>query len=142
MEKGAPRGPVPQAGALSSNPLAVAAGLSTLRKVQAPGFYERLSAATRSLCEGLVSAGRRHGVAFSAQSVGGMFGLYFRATPPSTYAEVMQCDTDAFKRFFGAMLGRGIYLAPSAYEAGFVSAAHTEVDIADTVSAADRAFGA
>jgi len=142
MERVAPLGPVYQAGTLSGNPLAVAAGLSTLRKAQAPGFYERLSAATRSLCEGLVSAARRHGIAFSAQSVGGMFGLYFRATPPSTYAEVMQCDTEAFKRFFGAMLGRGVYLAPSAYEAGFVSAAHTEVDIADTVSAADRAFGA
>ena len=142
MEKVAPLGPVYQAGTLSGNPLAVVAGLTTLRKAQAPGFYERLSAATRSLCEGLVSAARRHGVAFSAQSVGGMFGLYFRATPPSTYAEVMQCDTEAFKRFFSAMLGQGIYLAPSAYEAGFVSAAHTEVDIADTVSAADRAFGA
>jgi glutamate-1-semialdehyde 2,1-aminomutase len=142
MEKVAPLGPVYQAGTLSGNPLAVAAGLSTLRKVQAPGFYERLAAATHSLCDGLVSAAHRHGVAFSAQSVGGMFGLYFRATPPSTYAEVMQCDTEAFKRFFGAMLGRGVYLAPSAYEAGFVSAAHTEMDIADTVSAADRAFGA
>ena len=142
MERVAPLGPVYQAGTLSGNPLAVAAGLSTLRKAQAPGFYERLSAATRSLCEGLVSAARRHGIAFSAQSVGGMFGLYFRATPPSTYAEVMQCDTEAFKRFFGAMLARGVYLAPSAYEAGFVSAAHTEVDIADTVFAADRAFGA
>ena len=141
MEKIAPLGPVYQAGTLSGNPLAVAAGLATLRKLQVPGFYERLAARTRSLCDGLVSAARRHGVAFSAQSVGGMFGLYFRATPPSTYAEVMQCDTEAFKRFFHAMLERGIYLAPSAYEAGFVSSAHSDTDIMDTVSAAEAAFG-
>jgi len=141
MEKVAPLGPVYQAGTLSGNPVAVAAGLSTLSKVQAPGFYERLSAATRSLCEGLASAARKRGIAFSAQSVGGMFGLYFRAAPPTTYAEVMQCDTEAFRRFFHAMLDRGIYLAPSAYEAGFVSAAHTAADIAATVAAAESAFG-
>jgi len=140
MEKVAPLGPVYQAGTLSGNPLAVAAGLATLRKVQAPGFYERLSAAARSLCDGLVSAARRRRVTFSAQSVGGMFGLYFRATVPTSYAEVMQCDTEAFKRFFHAMLDRGIYLAPSAYEAGFVSAAHTDADIAATVAAAEAAF--
>ena len=142
MEGIAPLGPVYQAGTLSGNPLAVAAGLATLRKVQAPGFYERLGAAARALCDGLVSAARRRRVAFSAQSVGGMFGLYFRAVPPSSYAEVMQCDTEAFKRFFHAMLDRGVYLAPSAYEAGFVSAAHTDPDIATTVAAAEAAFGA
>jgi len=142
MEKVAPLGRVYQAGTLSGNPLAVAAGLATLRKLQTPGFYERLGAATHSLCEGLVSAARRRGVAFSAQSVGGMFGLYFRATAPSSHAEVMQCDTGAFGRFFHAMLDRGVYLAPSAYEAGFVSSAHTEADIAATVSAAEAAFGA
>jgi len=109
--------------------------------VQAPGFYERLAAATRSLCDGLAAAARKRGVAFSAQSVGGMFGLYFRATPPSSYAEVMQCDADAFKRFFHEMLGRGVYLAPSAFEAGFVSAAHSDADIAATVAAAEAAFG-
>jgi glutamate-1-semialdehyde 2,1-aminomutase len=140
MQKIAPLGPVYQAGTLSGNPLAVAAGLATLRKLQAPGFFERLGAATRSLCDGLASAARKRRVAFSAQSVGGMFGLYFRATPPSTYAEVMQCDAEAFKRFFHAMLERGVYLAPSAYEAGFVSAAHTEEDIAATVAAAEAAF--
>jgi glutamate-1-semialdehyde 2,1-aminomutase len=142
MERVAPLGPVYQAGTLSGNPLAVAAGLATLRKLQAPGFYERLSATTRSLCDGLVSAARRRRVRFSAQSVGGMFGLYFRDAPPETYAEVMQCDTGAFKRFFHAMLDRGVYLAPSAYEAGFVSSAHTDADIAATVSAAEAAFGA
>jgi glutamate-1-semialdehyde 2,1-aminomutase len=140
MQNIAPLGPVYQAGTLSGNPLAVAAGLATLRKLQAPGFYESLGTATRSLCDGLVSAARKLGVAFSAQSVGGMFGLYFRATPPATYAEVMQCDALAFKRFFHSMLERGVYLAPSAYEAGFVSAAHTEEDIAATVAAAQAAF--
>jgi glutamate-1-semialdehyde 2,1-aminomutase len=141
MERIAPLGRVYQAGTLSGNPVAVAAGLATLSKLQAPGFYERLAVVTRSLCDGLISAARRHGVAFSAQSVGGMFGLYFRTSSPSSYAEVMQCDTEAFKRFFHSMLERGVYLAPSAYEAGFVSAAHSSQDIAATVEAADAAFG-
>jgi glutamate-1-semialdehyde 2,1-aminomutase len=141
MENIAPLGPVYQAGTLSGNPLAVAAGLATLRRVQAPGFYERLTATTHALCDGLAAAARKHRVAFSAQSVGGMFGLYFRNLPPASYAEVMQCDKDAFTRFFHAMLERGVYFAPSAYEAGFVSAAHSEADIAATVAAADAAFG-
>ena len=140
MEKVAPLGPVYQAGTLSGNPLAVAAGLATLRKLEAPGFFERLGAATHSLCEGLVAAGRKRGVPFSAQAVGGMFGLYFRAAPPSSYAEVMQCDAEAFKRFFHGMLERGVYLAPSAYEAGFVSSAHSDADIAATIAAAEAAF--
>jgi glutamate-1-semialdehyde 2,1-aminomutase len=142
MENIAPLGPVYQAGTLSGNPLAVAAGITTLRKLEAPGFFERLGAATRSLCEGLVAAGRKRGVPFSAQAVGGMFGLYFRAAPPSNYAEVMQCDSEAFKRFFHGMLERGVYLAPSAYEAGFVSSAHSDADIAATIAAAEAAFGA
>jgi glutamate-1-semialdehyde 2,1-aminomutase len=141
MEKIAPLGPVYQAGTLSGNPVAVAAGLATLRKVQTAGFYDRLEATTRLLCEGLVSAARRRGVAFSAQSVGGMFGLYFRRTPPSSYDEIMHCDAQAFKRFFHGMLARGVYFAPSAYEAGFVSAAHTQADIEATVAAAEAAFG-
>jgi glutamate-1-semialdehyde 2,1-aminomutase len=140
MEKIAPLGPVYQAGTLSGNPLAVSAGLATLKKLQVPGFYDRLAATTRSLCEGLVSATRKHGIAFSAQSVGGMFGLYFRVAAPSTYAEVLEGDTERFKQFFHEMLQRGIYLAPSAYEAGFTSAAHTDADIAATISAADAAF--
>jgi len=140
MEKIAPLGPVYQAGTLSGNPLAVAAGLATLRKVQAPGFYERLTATAHALCDGLAAAARKRRVAFSAQSVGGMFGLYFRSQPPASYAEVMQCDKDAFTRFFHAMLERGVYFAPSAYEAGFVSAAHSEADIAATIAAADAAF--
>ncbi len=140
MERIAPLGPVYQAGTLSGNPLAVAAGLATLRKLQAPGFYERLAATARSLCDGLASVAGKHGVAFSAQSVGGMFGLYFRGRPPASYAEVIQCDKGAFTRFFHAMLERGVYLAPSAYEVGFVSAAHSEADIAATIAAADAAF--
>jgi glutamate-1-semialdehyde 2,1-aminomutase len=140
MGKIAPLGPVYQAGTLSGNPLAVAAGLATLKKLEAPGFYERLAATARALCDGLVSAARMRGIAFSAQYVGGMFGLYFRDMPPSTYAEVMQCDKQTFNRFFHAMLERGVYLAPSAYEAGFVSAEHSEADIAKTIAAADAAF--
>lgn len=140
MEKVAPLGPVYQAGTLSGNPVAVAAGLATLRLIQAPGFYDALAASTRSLCDGLASAAKRHGIAFSAQSVGGMFGIYFRASCPTSYAEVMECDKDAFNRFFHAMLDAGHYLAPSAFEAGFVSAAHSADDIAATVAAAEAIF--
>ncbi|MBX9848477.1 MAG: glutamate-1-semialdehyde 2,1-aminomutase, partial [Rhodocyclaceae bacterium] len=123
MEKIAPLGPVYQAGTLSGNPLSVAAGLVTLAKIQAPGFYETLAAKTQALCEGLMSAARAHGIAFSAQSVGGMFGLYFLDTPPSTFADVMQADKVRFNHFFHSMLDKGVYLAPSAFEAGFVSIA-------------------
>ncbi|MFZ4536640.1 glutamate-1-semialdehyde 2,1-aminomutase [Propionivibrio sp.] len=142
MEKIAPLGPVYQAGTLSGNPVAVAAGLATLRLIQAPGLYEMLTMRTRQLCDGLVAAAARHGVAFSAQSVGGMFGLYFRSECPQSYAEVMECDKEAFNRFFHAMLDAGHYFAPSAFEAGFVSAAHSAADIAETVSAAEVAFKA
>ncbi|HQR03833.1 MAG: glutamate-1-semialdehyde 2,1-aminomutase [Proteobacteria bacterium] len=140
MEKIAPLGPVYQAGTLSGNPLSVAAGLATLQQVRAPGFYEALGQKTRALTDGLTATAQRHGIAFSAQSVGGMFGVYFRATPPTAYAEVMQSDKDAFNRFFHALLDAGVYLAPSAFEAGFVSAAHTDADIAATVAAAEQAF--
>ncbi len=140
MEKIAPLGPVYQAGTLSGNPVAVAAGLATLRKIQVPGFYERLGVTTRSLCQGLTAAARHRKIAFCAQEVGGMFGLYFRATPPSTYAQVMECDREAFNRFFHSMLERGVYLAPSAYEAGFVSSVHSATDIAATIAAAEAAF--
>jgi glutamate-1-semialdehyde 2,1-aminomutase len=140
MEKIAPLGPVYQAGTLSGNPLSVAAGLATLKKIQAPGFYEALTAKTKSLVDGLAGAAAKRGVKFSAQSVGGMFGVYFAATPPTSYAEVMKCDKEAFNRFFHAMLEKGVYLAPSAFEAGFVSAAHSDADIAATVAAADAIF--
>jgi glutamate-1-semialdehyde 2,1-aminomutase len=140
MEKIAPLGPVYQAGTLSGNPLSVAAGLVTLKKIAAPGFYEALTARTKSLVDGLAAAAQKQSVTFSAQSVGGMFGLYFAATCPTSYAEVMATDKDAFNRFFHAMLEKGVYLAPSAFEAGFVSAAHSDADIAATVAAADAIF--
>ena len=140
MEKIAPLGPVYQAGTLSGNPLSVAAGLATLRQLQAPGFYTALSDKTRTLTDGLTATARHHGVPFSAQAIGGMFGLYFATTPPATYAEVMAMDAAAFNTFYHAMLDLGIYLAPSAFEAGFVSAAHTPADLAATLAAADQAF--
>jgi glutamate-1-semialdehyde 2,1-aminomutase len=142
MEKIAPLGPVYQAGTLSGNPVAVAAGLATLALTRAPGFHDALARTTRALTDGLVAAARKHGVAFSAQAVGGMFGLYFAKQPPNTYAEVMACDVSAFNRFFHAMLDRGVYLAPSAYEAGFVSSAHGDAEIAATMAAAAEAFAA
>ena len=140
MEKIAPLGPVYQAGTLSGNPLAVAAGLATLRLIQAPGFFVELERRAEALCAGLSAAAIKHGVAFSAQSVGGMFGVYFRAHCPQNFAEVMQCDKAAFNRFFHAMLDAGHYFAPSAYEAGFVSAAHSDADIAATIAAAEEVF--
>ena len=138
----APLGPVYQAGTLSGNPVAVAAGLATLKLIAAPGFFDRLEAATRALVDGLAAAAREHGIAFSAQSVGGMFGIYFRPAPPQSYAEVMQCDVAAFNRFFHAMLAAGVYFAPSAFEAGFMSAAHSAGEIEQTVAAAARYFAA
>ena len=140
MEKLAPLGPVYQAGTLSGNPVAVAAGLSTLRLVEQPGFQERVEQTTRSLVEGLAAEAKRAGVAFSSQSIGSMFGLYFRAAPPRSFAEVMQCDRERFNRFFHAMLEQGVYLAPSAYEAGFVSGAHGPQEIEATLAAARAAF--
>jgi glutamate-1-semialdehyde 2,1-aminomutase len=125
---------------LSGNPVAVAAGMATLKLAQAPGFYERLSKLVKQLTEGLAASAKKHGIPFCAQSVGGMFGLYFSKAVPTSYAEVMACDKEAFNRFFHAMLDAGVYLAPSAFEAGFVSAAHTEADIAATVAAADKIF--
>jgi glutamate-1-semialdehyde 2,1-aminomutase len=140
MQSIAPLGPVYQAGTLSGNPVAVAAGLATLKLVQAPGFYDKLESTTRTLCERLTAAGQQHGIPFSARGIGGMFGLYFRETPPQSYSEVMQCDAGLFNRFFHAMLGEGVYLAPSAFEAGFVSAAHGSAEIEKTITAAGRAF--
>jgi glutamate-1-semialdehyde 2,1-aminomutase len=140
MEKLAPLGPVYQAGTLSGNPVAVAAGLATLKIVQAPGFLERVEKTTLSLVEGLESEAKKARVAFSARSIGSMFGLYFREARPTSFAEVMQCDRERFNRFFHAMLELGVYLAPSAYEAGFVSAAHGTADIDATLAAAREAF--
>jgi glutamate-1-semialdehyde 2,1-aminomutase len=140
MQKVAPVGPVYQAGTLSGNPVAVSAGLATLKRVLQPGFFERLGATTAALVSGLQREARAAGVAFSGASAGGMFGLFFRAHPPASFAEVMQCDREAFNRFFHAMLERGIYLAPSAFEAGFVSSAHGERELEATFAAAREAF--
>jgi glutamate-1-semialdehyde 2,1-aminomutase len=142
MEKIAPLGPVYQAGTLSGNPVAVAAGLATLEEIQAPGFFDRLAASTRALTDGLTAAAKRAGVPFAAQAVGGMFGIYFAAEVPDTYDAVMACDKARFNRFFHAMLDAGVYFAPSAFEAGFVSAAHSADDIATTVALAEKAFAA
>ncbi|KZE28878.1 glutamate-1-semialdehyde 2,1-aminomutase [Crenobacter luteus] len=140
MGKIAPLGPVYQAGTLSGNPLAVAAGLATLNIIQQPGFYETLSARTAKLAEGLAAAARDAGVPMCADSVGGMFGVYFSDTVPQRFADVTASDRERFNRFFHAMLDEGVYLAPSAYEAGFVSIAHSDEDIAATVDAARRAL--
>jgi glutamate-1-semialdehyde 2,1-aminomutase len=140
MERIAPLGPVYQAGTLSGNPVAVAAGLATLALTEAAGFYEQLADRTRALVDGLSDAAQRAGVAFCAQSIGGMFGLYFAERLPDSYATVMACDKERFNRFFHAMLDQGVYLAPSAFEAGFVSAAHGDDDIDATLAAASVAF--
>jgi glutamate-1-semialdehyde 2,1-aminomutase len=136
----APMGPVYQAGTLSGNPVAVAAGLATLKLIQVPDFYDKLASATHQLCDGLTEAAQARRIAFSARNVGGMFGLYFSEKPPTSYTEVMQCDKEAFNRFFHAMLAEGIYLAPSAYEAGFVSASHGPAEIDRTIKAAAKVF--
>ncbi|WP_047552146.1 glutamate-1-semialdehyde 2,1-aminomutase [Methylotenera sp. G11] len=138
----APLGAVYQAGTLSGNPVAVTAGLATLKLLQTPDFHAKLAAQTKKLVDGLVSAAREAGVVFSAQSVGGMFGLYFSEKCPTSFAEVMQANKEQFNQFFHLMLDAGIYLAPSAFEAGFVSAAHTDADIAFTINAAKAAFKA
>jgi glutamate-1-semialdehyde 2,1-aminomutase len=140
MGKIAPLGPVYQAGTLSGNPVAVAAGLATLRLVDVPGFQDQISSVTENLIQGLKTEAQKAGVVFSAQAIGSMFGLFFRAAPPASFAEVMQCDKDRFNRFFHAMLERGVCLAPSAYEAGFVSAAHGNAEIDATLTAARAAF--
>jgi len=142
MEKIAPLGPVYQAGTLSGNPVAVAAGLATLKLVEEKDFQSKIEKTTQSLVNGLIAEARKANVVFSAQSIGSMFGLYFRASPPASFAEVMQCDKEHFNKFFHEMLARGVYLAPSAYEAGFVSAAHGAAEIDATLTAAREAFKA
>lgn len=136
----APVGKVYQAGTLSGNPVAVTAGLTTLKLVQQAGFYENLTAKTKQLMDGLVQASQQAGVAFTAQSVGGMFGVYFAEEIPASFSDMMKTNKPAFNQFFHSMLQSGVYLGPSAFEAGFVSAAHTQADIAATIAAAQSAF--
>jgi glutamate-1-semialdehyde 2,1-aminomutase len=136
----APLGPVYQAGTLSGNPVATACGLATLREIQKPGFFEALSAKTTALVAGLQAAADEAGVDFVGDSQGGMFGFFFEKTLPQNYGVVMATDKDRFNRYFHGMLDRGVYLAPALYEAGFVSAAHTDADIAATVEAARAAL--
>ncbi|MEY3885416.1 MAG: hypothetical protein RIS87_1191 [Pseudomonadota bacterium] len=136
----APLGKVYQAGTLSGNPVAVTAGLKTLELIQAPDFHAKLTAQTKKLVDGLIEAAKEAGVIFNAQSVGGMFGLYFCEKCPASFHEVMQSNKEHFNKFFHSMLDSGIYLGPSAFEAGFVSAAHSDADIAFTVAAAKKAF--
>ncbi len=142
MQKIAPLGPVYQAGTLSGNPVAVAAGLATLKLVSEPGFAAQVEKTTRALVEGLVAEGARAKVPFSAQSVGSMFGLYFRAQVPTSFAEVMTSDRERFNAFFHAMLEHGVYLAPSAFEAGFVSSSHGPAEIEATLAAARESLQA
>jgi glutamate-1-semialdehyde 2,1-aminomutase len=118
----------------------MAAGLAMLELVRAPGFHDALEAKTNALCDGLEGAARDAGVPFTTQRVGGMFGMFFSDETVDTYAQAMACDTAAFNRFFHAMLERGVYLAPSAFEAGFMSSAHDDAVIAATIDAARAAF--
>ncbi len=141
MEHISPLGPVYQAGTLSGNPVAMAAGIATLDLVAAPGFHDKLAETTRTLCEGLEHAATQAGVPLTTHHVGGMFGFFFsEARNISTYEQVTACDIEAFKRFFHAMLEGGVYLAPSAYEAGFVSSAHGPTEIEATLAVATQAF--
>jgi glutamate-1-semialdehyde 2,1-aminomutase len=138
----APEGGVYQAGTLSGNPIAVAAGLKTLQLIQAPGFYERLGAQTARLANGLAAAGRNAGIPFCADAVGGMFGIYFTEEVPASFADVSRCDIARFNAFFHKMLDAGVYFAPSAYEAGFVSITHDDAVIDATLDAARSVFAA
>jgi glutamate-1-semialdehyde 2,1-aminomutase len=141
MQYIAPTGPVYQAGTLSGNPVAMAAGLTMLDLLLEPGLYEQLSAKTARVAEGLKAAAARHGIPLAINHVGGMFGFFFtEETEITRYEQVTRCDMERFKRFYHLMLEEGVYLAPSAYEAGFLSLAHGDKEIEHTLAAAERSF--
>ncbi len=140
MEQMAPLGPVYQAGTLSGNPVATACGLATLHEISKPGFFEDLSRKTRSLIDGLQAAAKAEGVPFSADSQGGMFGFFLLPQLPQNYGQVMKTEGAKFNTLFHGLLDRGVYIAPALYEAGFVSAAHSEADLSATVAAAREVF--
>ena len=141
MEHIAPLGPVYQAGTLSGNPVAMAAGLATLEGISAPGFHARLAERTTQLMQGLQAAAKDAHIPLATNHVCGMFGLFFTDQPKVDYFDqVMACNVERFRKFFHAMLEEGIYLAPSAFEAGFVSAAHTTADVESTIAVAARVF--
>jgi glutamate-1-semialdehyde 2,1-aminomutase len=141
MEMVAPLGPIYQAGTLSGNPIAMTAGLATLNQLEQPGFYDNLSTKTQRLAEGLVTRAKAFNIPLTTNFVGGMFGLFFTEEPEiSNFYQVTQCNLDRFKLFFHEMLDQGVYLAPSAYEAGFVSAAHEQADIKTTLMTAEQVF--
>jgi glutamate-1-semialdehyde 2,1-aminomutase len=142
MDMLAPLGPVYQAGTLSGNPVAMAAGIATLSELSAPGFYEALTATTERFVNGMMRVAQEAGVAMQGVSRGGMFGLFFAERPVTSFAEVTACDEAIFKRFFHLMLDRGVYLAPSMYEAGFVSSTHSDQVIDDTLTAARESLQA
>ena len=140
MEQLSPLGPVYQAGTLSGNPLAMRAGLAMLEELQKPNFHRHLEHRLQSLLHGLQEAAQRAGLPFQTTQAGGMFGIFFSDQPVETFADVQKCDIDRFRQFFHGMLAQGVYLAPSAFEAGFISSAHGEAEIAATLSAAEHVF--
>jgi glutamate-1-semialdehyde 2,1-aminomutase len=140
MEQLAPLGPVYQAGTLSGNPVATACGLATLQEIRKPGFFDALAGKTATLVAGLKSAAAAQGIPFSADCEGGMFGFFLLPDLPRNYSQVMKSDSARFNFLFHGLLERGVYIAPALYEAGFVSAAHSEADIAETVAAAREIF--
>jgi glutamate-1-semialdehyde 2,1-aminomutase len=140
MDRIAPVGPVYQAGTLSGNPLAMAAGIAMLDALDRPGFYESLEERTRELADGLGTIARRHNLPVTVNAVCGMWSLFFAQGPVRSYSDVARSDVALFNRFFHAMLARGVYLAPSAFEAGFVSSAHDRAHVQATIDAADDAL--
>jgi glutamate-1-semialdehyde 2,1-aminomutase len=141
MDRLTPDGPVFHAGTLSGNPVAMAAGIATLNEIRKPGFFDALTKKSAALMDGFKDRAQRAGIPLSTHAVGGMFGFYFTDVPSVTkFSQATACHIDRFKKFFHAMLAEGVYLAPSAFEAGFVSSAHTEADLAATLSAAEQVF--